>query len=543
MFVLTTPQVLQGCFAGYLNRVEGTKEVEYEHFDGGLWKVGLSMSWLTDYTREELRRLFGRQQLLDGRCGTCPPPRPMFKDAFIQRAATCMVKYIPHGNLQPLDSNSSLKLLGNDGWLVDFSCDAVVGETLSIGHGVRRATAQDRLYFHMPHPLPLWSNPECLELAHALYTYFAQGGRTLAEAPNPVAEARRHRVLQLLPAAKAASTVLRVYSEILDSDELALTKLVIDSRIVSGVRGFVEMPMYTGPPNSGKTLLANGPIVLLGGPARMRGATSYVESLPNNFLCVPDRADGNASKPVLNKCRNKRLLVVTECPALPILGDVCKPLLDTCDAGINARANHSTQHCETTFGVSWSVICMRNSALELCPNSAYGMRDKILEFQPPFAWVANPQPDSRERLANRDLADGFAEGRHNAEVLFWARALFPILGLSKSRHMDPPRPRCFRQFEEDASENALEGRLRTWIRGNLETCKAGGGQQAGGGGRGRAGVLRPRGQARLEQRRLGAQLRGPAAHPGISDRPLLPAGRTAGQAPCHGVGGEPWSRS
>jgi hypothetical protein len=155
----------------------------------------------------------------------------------------------------------------------------------------------------------------------------------------------------------------------------------------------------------------------------------------------------------------------------PLIGDVCNMFLDDTDVGINARANHSGKRDNTTFAAPGTLLVMRQTAVKLKSGDDTGMAKKILEIRPPFDWVAQPEPDSRQRQADRTLATAVANNEFGGEVLYWARALVPILRLSKTRHMDPPRPAVFADLEVEAMADTALGKLHRWLKGHLVKCE------------------------------------------------------------------------
>jgi hypothetical protein len=313
---------------------------------------------------------------------------------------------------------------------------------------------------------------QILSLAQRLHEFYSAGGKTLVDTEkSPHLEAVRGDVRARITALQPCSIVLKTVLETLGDFDMAVFVLVMYARIITGAPGFVEMPVFTGPPSSGKTLLCNFPIALLGGPSKKRPWWTYVESLPNNYLTVPQRADGDASKPTLNKVGGKRLVVVPECVDAPLIGDVCKMFLDDTDVGINARANHSGKRDNTTFAAPGTLLVMRQTAVKLKSGDDTGMAKKILEIRPPFEWVVQPEPDSRQRQADRTLAAAVANNEFGGEVLYWARVLVPVLRLSKTRHMDPPRPAAFADLEDEAMADTALGKLRRWLKDHLVKCE------------------------------------------------------------------------
>ncbi len=454
---------------GRMDHVNKVGEGIFEIFRDGCWLVDQKASSLADWTKYELADIFGKPVYKDDVLLTSLPPVPLEKDEFISKVSSCVIKYMPMGNMSPLDGSAADLLLSKDGWILDFAENVV-----------RRARPEDRLYMSMPHNMPVWDAPPELQekvrhCCKVLHNYFEGGGNSLEEAcSNPILEAKRvsaHRVVREV-LEDAGLKVLRTFYETLGSLDMAIFFAVLNSSMVSGHLGFVEFPILTGPPNGGKTMLCNFAIKLLGGTAKRQPSNSYVESLPNNFLCVTARADADASRPVLNKLVNKRLAVVPECPALPINGDSTKPLLDSDDAGVNARANNSQRGDLTVFSVTWRLLVMRNTSVVVDPKTSFGMQNKILEIVTPYNWVADPdESDPLQKRADMNLKNDVKDNKLAPEFLFWCRELWPILGLSKTRHMCPPRPKQFVAIEEEAFEHTPEGRLKQFIATRLFSCK------------------------------------------------------------------------
>jgi hypothetical protein len=460
---------------GNIHRV-GLDEFEIYDRETRMWLVNQKSASLCDWTKHEMAEIFGTAcygsinsespvpQVLEK-----VPPSPLEKDEFISKLSQCVIKYMPIGGMRPLDENPADLLLSSDSKVLDFAQNVI-----------RPACAEDRLFLHMPHPMPIWTAGEDLQelvkgCCKSLYEYFEAGGNSLLEAAdNPLLEMKRIAAKASVQSVldEPGLQVLRTFYETLGENmDMAVFFAVLNASLVSGHHGFVEFPILTGPPNGGKTMLCNFVIKLLGGVKKERPNDTYVESLPSNFICHAARADGEASKPVTNKLKGKRLVVIPECAALPINGDTVKPLLDSDDGGLNARANNSTSRDQTVFAVTWRLLVMRNTAVEIDPKTSFGMQNKIMEIVTPYNWVAEPDRENpRERKANMALKKAVAENLLAPEFLFWCRHLWQVLLLSKTRHMCPPRPAVFKLAEEEAFANTPEGKIRKFIADHLVSC-------------------------------------------------------------------------
>ena len=80
-----------------------------------------------------------------------------------------------------------------------------------------------------------------------------------------------------------------------------------------------------------------------------------------------------------------------------------------------------------------------------------------------WEWVAELEPDTRQRKADKGIAMAAADNEYGGETLFWARAMFPIISLSTSGHLAPPRPAAFNCLEEEAHEDTPLGMLRKFL--------------------------------------------------------------------------------
>ena len=193
-----------------------------------------------------------------------------------------------HKTIDSLDSDAILKLMDCNGKVVDFEVDARVNTEgrITIGHG-------NRLFPRMPHVMPDWEAPEevrksALNLASQVHKFFASGGDSVEDiCSDEGVGATRLLIRQTISAFKENTVVSKVNFETNEDLVMAIFNLVFYSRIVSGKFGFVEMPLYTGPPSGGNTLLCYFPITFHGGRTKGRPWWTYVESLPNNYLCVP----------------------------------------------------------------------------------------------------------------------------------------------------------------------------------------------------------------------------------------------------------------
>ena len=58
------------------------------------------------------------------------------------------------------------------------------------------------------------------------------------------------------------------------------------------------------------------------------------------------------------------------------------------------------------------------------------------------------------------------KGVHSAEVIYWARLLYPTLTIVDNRHMQP-RPKSLEVFEAQASSGGTRGCIEAWIAASL----------------------------------------------------------------------------
>ena len=202
-----------------------------------------------------------------------------------------------------------------------------------------------------------------------------------------------------------------------------------------------------------------------------RGPTKYVEEPSNNYLCVADRIDSNASRPCDFEFQGARLLHIKECPGLPLQHDACKRLLETREGDLAARANHSKPGDVVSFPITWAIMMSRQSSVTWPPKcSETGMKSKVLEIRPPYEFVPETEVNSdnpRHKPAKDSVIQELSSGKHSAEVIFWARLLHPTVRMVDRRHM-MPRPKCLEVFEAQAtaSSETLDT-WRFWLTNNL----------------------------------------------------------------------------
>jgi hypothetical protein len=238
------------------------------------------------------------------------------------------------------------------------------------------------------------------------------------------------------------------------------------SRVITGHRQFVEMLALTGPPAGAKSTLTVPVVKCLGNEGRAR----YVEEPPNNYLCVLDRVDANASRPTEFEYQGARLLHVKECPGIDLQHDACKRVLEMREGNLASRANHSKPGDSVSIPITWAVMMSRQSSVTWPRNAREtGMKSKVLEIRPPYEYIGQDELDPenpRHKLARDSVIQEHSKGVHSAEVIYWARLLYPTLTLVDNRHM-LPRPKSLEVFEGQAATGGARGSIEAWIEASL----------------------------------------------------------------------------
>ena len=142
--------------------------------------------------------------------------------------------------------------------------------------------------------------------------------------------------------------------------DLCVYWIRIESRVLSGLRGFAEAYAITGPPNCGKSKLLLRTMHCLGD-----GPHNLCRLLPNNYLVNVAERDSEASRPVTNRLRGCRGVTIKESDAKKIQPSALKGILDMTDVNVDARANNSKELDQTSFPVTWSIVFASNAPVEI----------------------------------------------------------------------------------------------------------------------------------------------------------------------------------
>jgi hypothetical protein len=193
-------------------------------------------------------------------------------------------------------------------------------------------------------------------------------------------------------------------------------------------------------------------LVLLIASLLGQSGDNYTGALPPNYLISPPRADPQAAQPVINALCGCKAAMPKE-----VLSDVCihpvttKQLISGPDVNISGRDNHSKSKDVNSFGVTWKVISQGNQSVKCSYSAEDGLQDKIVEVQPQFEFVANPNPaNPRQRLADPSLSRRALSGAFNSEVLAWIIGLRHTLGADCVHgRVLLPQPAAIRMVQAD----------------------------------------------------------------------------------------------
>ena len=245
--------------------------------------------------------------------------------------------------------------------------------------------------------------------------------------------------------------------------------LRVDSRVLSGKTGFAQAYALTGPPSGGKSFMCLRLLRLLG-----QDHDNLCTPLPAVFFTVPPRQDPNGSQPVTASCAGSRLVVPKESPSKPIVPESLKGILDPRDVNVSARQNNSQKTDDVSFGVSWVIIIQSQNPLHLKEDEKDGgVVDKILEFQPPFEFVApklfETTNNPRHRKADKGLMDLCDDGQLSAELVYFALRFYDTLDNEICAHRTlAPMPPNSKRIQVAASSNSLVDQVRVWISKHLD---------------------------------------------------------------------------
>lgn len=243
------------------------------------------------------------------------------------------------------------------------------------------------------------------------------------------------------------------------------------TKIISGIDSFAEMLALSGPPNGGKSAVAQMVLSFLG---EGKGRACYVGLLPANYLQSSLREDPESSKPVLNALAGSRLLYVKEAAGKPIVGETLKSILDNRDAGVSARANSAARGDSMEVAITWSILSCSQHALKLAESDTdTGIRGKVVEVHTMREFVAEADPQNpRQAVADQGIMNGARQGFFSGELFVWAQALYGTLlqDVCTSRAI-LPRPACVHDLEIAAMATTAVAKLRAWAITYLVHCR------------------------------------------------------------------------
>jgi hypothetical protein len=245
--------------------------------------------------------------------------------------------------------------------------------------------------------------------------------------------------------------------------------LRMDARIGSAKDGFAEAYAFTGPPSGGKSFVVLRLLRLLG-----QNSHHHVQPLPAVYFTAPPRQDANASVPVTAELSGCRLCTPKEQPVKPIDPTALKAILDGRDVAVSARHNNSQKGDAISFDVTWAIIIQSQGAIKLHEDeSDIGVLDKIIEFRPPFQFLAKEALDElnpRHREADARLLDMCNSGMLNGEMLFHMQVWYSLLDRSICKHRGiapiPPKSLEYRK-EANTAAGTDEDAFVLWMKQNL----------------------------------------------------------------------------
>jgi hypothetical protein len=245
--------------------------------------------------------------------------------------------------------------------------------------------------------------------------------------------------------------------------------LRMDARIGSAKEGFAEAYAFTGPPSGGKSFVVLRLLRLLG-----QGSNHHVQPLPGIYFTSPPRQDANASSPITAELAGCRLCTPKEQPVKPIEPAAIKSILDGRDVAVSARHNNSQKGDSNSFDVTWTIIIQSQGAIKLRDDeNDTGVLDKIIEFRPPFQFVAADamnESNPRHRKADAELVDLCDSSKLNGEMLFHMQVWYSLLDRSICKHRgimpSPPKSLEFR-MEANALAGTDEDAIFKWMKDNL----------------------------------------------------------------------------
>ena len=144
---------------------------------------------------------------------------------------------------------------------------------------------------------------------------------------------------------------------------------------------------------------------------------NYAKVLAGSVLCKEERDSANASRPVINQLRGKKLVSFREVPKKPLIPSTMKELMDHTDGRLEARHNNSREHEDTSFRINFVMMATGNSTPTIATHGdeEHGMDGKIYQLRTDFKLVPNPVADN-ERQADPDLVTATEHHELNGEA-------------------------------------------------------------------------------------------------------------------------------
>jgi hypothetical protein len=242
------------------------------------------------------------------------------------------------------------------------------------------------------------------------------------------------------------------------------------SRTLSSPQHLIGGMVLTGPRLGGKSWVAAVIREFLG-----YGNGNLCKIVPGGFLCSPLRQDRQASEPLTASLAGKKLVIAREMPAMPLNVETVKMLVAGLDGGITARHNNSSRDEDTTFAMTFTLIGLSNTDIQVVTEDASSLTDKVMEVKCEHKLVAEPSADDiRERASDSRIEQRTTDGFFDGELLFWAQCLYPTLGTDVCRSRDMALcpaaiQRSFGDLEGGARE-PMHVRMQKWMDDRLEAC-------------------------------------------------------------------------
>ncbi len=241
------------------------------------------------------------------------PPDPLREDSFCAAVLRCYEKYMRMTTSSPLDNNVTDKLLDASGRVYDFSTRTL-----------RASKPEERLCSRTARDIRPWGASADLRDAWdefgRVYQLFRQKrGTSLHKAYGDAelqALASRGRELLAFILAHPDSHMAKAMAHVLvsDGDSNSLDTLVWlwlhDAKLFASKPRLIGMLVASGPRNCTKSWLVGGRIINFLGQA----AKNYCLVVDGIFASNQPRADSQASVPLTNRFRGKKMVSSARCP-------------------------------------------------------------------------------------------------------------------------------------------------------------------------------------------------------------------------------------